>query len=334
MFKITVLIAAYSEEKTIKKAVLSVLDQTLKPYEVIVVNDGSTDRTEEILKELEKHPLVYVIHLKENTGRKARAQRVALPYIRGDLVATLDADSEWDKDFLLKATAHFYDNLVGGVAGYVISKKHNLLTAARELQYLIGHALYKAGMNVLNIVLVMPGCGSIMRRKFFNPTDDTITEDMDLTLSILEKGYRVVFEPEAIIYTEDPSTFKSYVKQIIRWFSGFMQVVRKRWRNFPRRVRAIVVMIMGEAIIFPLMLIISSLLLLAHNSLALYPLLIIALDFIPYIIAAVYGLVKLKRLDLIAALPVALILRIVDYFVWIYCFIKEMIFKKKEERWL
>lgn len=332
--KISVLIPAYNEEKTIERAIESVLNQTLKPYEIIVVNDGSTDRTGEILKKYEDNPSIIIINLTKNTGRKARAQRVALDYISGDIVAVMDADSELDPNFLLTLAPYFVYEDVGGATGMVMSKKRNWLTSVRQIQYIIAHMLYKLGMSVINAVLVMPGCGSLVRRELFEPEDDTLAEDMDLTLSILERGYRVIFDPRAITYTEDPPTIKLYVKQIKRWYSGALQSYRKRWSRLPLRVKMTVILITAESTIYPIALALAiASLILAHSSF-IYLASILALDFIAYSIAAIAGAIKLRRIDLIPMIIPATFVRILDYLVWWECLIRECILRKRLTVWL
>ena len=332
--KISVLICAYNEERTIERTIESILNQVLKPYEIIVVNDGSTDRTREILKKYEKNPSITIVDLPTNSGRKARAQKAAIDYITGDLIALIDADTEVNREFLLRLAAHFVDKSVGGSAGRVFSKRRSWITAVRQIEYLIAFGpTGRLGMNVLNAVLVMPGCGCMVRRELFDPSDDTVSEDMDLTLSILERGYKVVYEPKAIAYTEDPPTLRLYIKQIIRWYSGALQNFRKHWKRLPTHIKSIIAILFFELTSFPLVISAFSLLSMLNPSYLTILLIAILMDSIPVIIAGLYGFFKFKRKDVLLAIFPAILVKYLHYIVWFYCLFKEYVLEK-EMRWL
>ena len=132
----SVVIPAYNEEKGIVACIESVLSQSIRPDQVVVINDGSTDRTAEILKRFSGR--ITVVHLSKNTGNKALALRAALPIVRGDIVVYTDGDSELDPKAIGKILPHFFDADVGGVSGVVRSRRHNAITGMRELQYIMG----------------------------------------------------------------------------------------------------------------------------------------------------------------------------------------------------
>lgn len=332
--KVTVLICAYNEEKTIERTIESALDQILKPYEVIIVNDGSTDNTRKILERYRRNPSIIVIDLPRNSGCKARAQKAAIGYISGDLVALIDADTEVSREFLLMLVPHFVDKRVGGVTAKIMSRRRNWLTAVRQIEYIIAFGpTGRLGMNALNVVLILSGSCCIVRKELFEPSDDTVTEDFDLTLSILEKGYKVAYEPRGIAITEDPPTLRLYINQISRWYSGALQNFKKHWRRMPLRIKLLTSLIFLEFTILPLIML-SLLILTLINPLYLYGLLaMLFFDLIPSVIAGIYGAFKLNRRDLLPAILPAIAIKFLNYLVWTKCVFSTYILKK-EPVWL
>ena len=327
--RLSFLLCAYNEEKTIERTLRSILNQRVKPDEIIVVNDGSTDGTAEILKRFEDKCII--VNLPRNTGNKARAQRVGLGYVTGDLVAFTDADTELDPAFLENGLPYFLDPLVGGVSGQVLSKKKNWLTCVRQIQYLIGQDLYKRGMGVSNTIFVIPGCAGIVRRRLFHASFDTVTEDMDMTLRINERGYKILYAPNVKVYTTDPTNLSSYFRQITRWHSGYFQNLKKHFKPAPFRVKVqmilpfleIALSLLGTILLIP-SLIFSNLLLLFAS---LFEILVVE-------VFVLYGAMKLSRKDLLLHLPSYFLVRIVEVYVWLKCLVSELILHKHESRWL
>ncbi len=330
----SVIIPAYNEEKSIAKCIDSVLQQTIVPERVIIVNDGSNDLTQqiaELYKEIFPEKLV-VVNLKKNTGNKALALRYAMPYLEGELVFYTDADSELEPNAFEYMIQHFLDPRIGGVSGYVRSRKHNVITGVRELQYIMGQELYKKGKESLSAVIVIPGPIGAVRRELFDPRADTVTEDMDLTLSIVEKGYSIAYDPRAIAWTSDPPNLKSYVRQMIRWFSGFFQNIRKHFIQLPRRVKSVMALTFTEYTIFSIILDISLIFgIISGNYL---PFIVFGVsETLPWGLVSLYAAVKMKRKDLTKSVILMPLIRILDLHIWLYAFIKEMLFSRKESEW-
>ncbi len=328
--KVSFLLCAYNEEKTIEETLRSILNQTINPDEVVVVNDGSTDGTAETLKKFENE--CTIVHLPENTGNKAKAQMVGLRYLTGDIIAFTDADTTLDPKFLENGLPYFLDPFVGGVSGQVLSKKKNWLTAARQIQYLIGQGIYKRGMHALNSVMVIPGSAGIVRRKLFYASFDTVTEDMDMTLRINELEYKIVYAPDVKAYTSDPTDLGSYVRQTTRWYAGYFQNLRKHFRCVPLRIKfQMVIPFLETFLTFA-----GGLTLLASLMLPINPVLLSSLLFEIIAVEAfvIYGVLKLSRKDLLAHAPAYFFVRIVDLYAWLKCLFKELILHKREMKWL
>ena len=135
--KISVLIPCHNEEKSIQTCVQSCLDQSRIPDEIVVVNDGSTDRSAEILAGFGDQ--IKVVTLEKATGNKSFAQEYGLRFVSGEIFITTDGDTVLDRDFVKIVEEDFTRNpQISAIAGYVRSRKYNWLTACRAFEYAIG----------------------------------------------------------------------------------------------------------------------------------------------------------------------------------------------------
>ncbi|MHA1710954.1 MAG: glycosyltransferase [Candidatus Freyarchaeota archaeon] len=327
--KVSFLICAYNEEGTIEETLQSVFNQSMKPSEVVVVDDGSTDATPAILEKYKTK--IKIVRLKTNTGNKAKAQMAGLKHVSGDIIAFTDADTVLHPFCLEKMVRHFLDPKVGGVCGKVVSRKHNWLTAVRQIQYIIGHSVYKQGMNALNAITVIPGCVGAVRRRLFEVSADTITEDMDLTLIISRLGYKIVYESEAVAYTNDPYNLGSYIRQTTRWNLGFIQNLKKHFTHVSPRLKFELLLLTIDPMFF-----------FATAPIAVYsflflnfslPAYVLLLDLAVSTVLALYGVMKLSRYDLLVAIVPYLFLRVVDGLVWLKCLCKEFLLGKSDLSW-
>ena len=181
--KISILIPCHNEEKSIRKCVESCLNQTHTADQILVVNDGSTNRSGEILASFGSK--IEVLTVSVATGNKSYAQQLGLTRIDGDVFIATDGDTVLDSDFVKRAAENFKDDKLTAVSGYVRSIKYNWLTACRELDYVIGQNLHKLAQSYINFILVIPGCAGAFRTRVFKEfitfDHDTLTEDMDFT---------------------------------------------------------------------------------------------------------------------------------------------------------
>lgn len=234
MKQTSILIPAYNEEKGIEKTINSCLNQSKRPSEIIVVNDGSTDKTLEILKSFGKQ--IKVINLKKNTGNKSKAQEIGLKYVYTDIFITTDADTELDKKFIEAILKKFKEDNYSAVCGYVKSNRDNWITRIREINYVVSQTIYKKAQTQINALFVLAGCSSAFKTKDFKEVvtfeHDNITEDLDFTYKFKIANKKIGYEENAIVYTQDPNTLKSYFKQIYRWYSGGWTCLKKKQGNF------------------------------------------------------------------------------------------------------
>jgi len=207
--------------------VASVLASNLPNLRVIVVNDGSADRTGELLDgRFGQDERVRIIH-QVNRG-KAAALNVAMSQADTEIVVTIDADTEVEPDAIRKLLRHFSDPKTGAVAGNVkVGNRSRWLTRWQALEYITSQNMEKRAFDLLNCITVVPGALGAWRKKAIDAaggiTADTVAEDADLTIAIRRLGWRISYDEEAIAWTEAPETPGALIRQRFRWTFGTLQ---------------------------------------------------------------------------------------------------------------
>lgn len=228
---VSVLIPAHNEESVIVETVRAVLDSDYADLHVVVVNDGSADRTGALLEEhFGEDPRVKVIH-QENRGKSGALNR-ALAEARSEIVVTIDADTEVEPDAIGKLARHFSDATVGAVAGNVkVGNRSRWLTRWQALEYITSQNMEKRAFDLLNCITVVPGALGAWRRSAVQTVGgfapDTVAEDADLTIALRRTGWRILYDEEAIAWTEAPETPAALIRQRFRWTFGTLQSVWK-----------------------------------------------------------------------------------------------------------
>ena len=224
---VTVLIPAHNEESVIVQTVQSVLLSDYSDMRVIVVDDGSTDATLELLNSnFGSNAYVQIIH-QVNRG-KAAALNNALSHAQTEIVVTIDADTEIEPDAIRNLLRHFSDPKVGAVAGNVkVGNRSRWLTRWQALEYVTSQNMEKRAFDLLNCITVVPGALGAWRREAIEAaggiTADTVAEDADLTIAIRKLGWRVTYDEYAIAWTEAPETPGILIRQRFRWTFGTLQ---------------------------------------------------------------------------------------------------------------
>jgi peptidoglycan-N-acetylglucosamine deacetylase len=224
---VTVLIPAHNEETVVVQTVTSVLASDVKSLRVIVVNDGSTDKTGPLLDASFGDDLrVRIIH-QVNRGKAAALHR-ALGESDTEIVVTIDADTEIEPDAISKLLRHFSDPTVGAVAGNVkVGNRSRWLTRWQALEYITSQNMEKRAFDLLNCITVVPGALGAWRKQAIEAaggiTADTVAEDADLTIGIRRLGWRISYDEEAIAWTEAPETAGALIRQRFRWTFGTLQ---------------------------------------------------------------------------------------------------------------
>jgi cellulose synthase/poly-beta-1,6-N-acetylglucosamine synthase-like glycosyltransferase len=228
---VTVLIPCFNEEKVIESSVRRILASHWKNLEVLVLDDGSTDGTSEVVaKAFADEPRVR-LRTFENGG-KARALNRGLAEASGEIVVALDADTLFPPDTIPKLARWFADPAVGAVAGNaIVGNRRNLVTRWQALEYVTAQNLERRALAALGAVTVVPGAVGAWRRSALDALGgypaDTLAEDQDLTLAVQRAGWRVEFDPDARAYTEAPETVSGLLKQRFRWSFGTLQCIWK-----------------------------------------------------------------------------------------------------------
>jgi len=230
----SIVIPAHNEEGAIKETVNNLKDLNYPIYEVIVVNDGSTDRTAEILDQMvsEDSEHLRVIHLSPNGG-KSRALNMGSLFSRGELLLFIDADCLLDKNALKYFAWHFVNfPRVGAVTGNPrIRNRTTLLGKIQVGEYSSIIGLIKRAQRVLGKVFTVSGVINAFRKGAFCTCgffdSDTVTEDIDMTWKLEKQFWDVRFETRAIGWILTPETLSGLWAQRVRWAQGAMQVARK-----------------------------------------------------------------------------------------------------------
>jgi cellulose synthase/poly-beta-1,6-N-acetylglucosamine synthase-like glycosyltransferase/peptidoglycan/xylan/chitin deacetylase (PgdA/CDA1 family) len=231
---VAVLIPAYNEEMVIERTVRSVLDSDYPHLRAIVIDDGSTDRTAEVTRAAFQEEIAdgrVTVLTKPNSG-KAEALNYALENVTEELFVGIDADTVVASDAISKLVPHFRDSRVAAMAGNAkVGNRVNLWTRWQALEYITSQNFERRALNTLNAVSVVPGAIGAWRtadvRAAGGYHHDTVAEDADLTMALLQAGYHVNYEDRSLAYTEAPTTANGLMRQRFRWSFGIMQAVWK-----------------------------------------------------------------------------------------------------------
>ncbi len=239
---VAVLIPAFNEEKVIVNTVHAVLGSNYPALRVIVVDDGSKDNTYEVVCEAFQRECdrgQVLVLTKENSG-KAEALNFGLARVEEEIFIGIDADTIIAPDAISKLVDYFADAQVAAVAGNTkVGNRVNLWTRWQALEYITSQNFERRALNVFGAVTVVPGAIGAWRTKAvrqaggFHP--DTVAEDADLTMSLLEHGGRVGYEDRALAWTEAPTRPSGLMRQRFRWSFGILQAVWKHRRVFARK---------------------------------------------------------------------------------------------------
>ena len=239
---VAVLVPAYNEEKVIVRTIRSALTSDYPNLRVIVIDDGSSDATLEAARTafaLEAASGRVLILTKANSG-KADALNFGLEHLRGEeIFVGIDADTVIARDAISRLIPHFLNPKVGAVAGNAkVGNRINLWTRWQALEYITSQNFERRALNTMGAVSVVPGAIGAWRvsavREAGGFHTDTVAEDADLTMALLQLGYRVEYEDLALAYTEAPVDARGLMRQRFRWSFGILQSVWKHRGAFAR----------------------------------------------------------------------------------------------------
>jgi biofilm PGA synthesis N-glycosyltransferase PgaC len=240
----SIVIPCHNEERQIIDTIEQLLKLDYPAYEIIAVDDGSTDKTASILKDLcNKHEKVRAVYLKENQGKGA-ALNTGCMVARGDLILTIDADTLLDPEALKWMAWHFHKfPRVGAITGNPrVLNRTTLLAKIQTGEYATIIGLIKRAQRLLGKVLTVSGVIAAFRKQAIASVGfwdtDMLTEDIDITWKLEKQFWDVRYEPKAICWVLVPETIKGLWRQRLRWAQGGIEVLRKHkdiWHDWRQR---------------------------------------------------------------------------------------------------
>jgi len=258
-YKVSIIVPSYNEELTAPKTVENLLKSTYPDIEIVFVDDGSKDNTFKNISELYgNYPKVKV--LTKPNGGKASALNYGISQASGELLVCIDADTVLHPEAISRMVSYFDNPEVAAVAGNVkVGNRKNLLTRWQSIEYITSQNFDRRAYDALNSIMVVPGAIGAFRRDAVQNvgmfTTDTLAEDCDLTLRLLEAGYKVRTCNDALAFTEVPETLHMLLKQRFRWTFGIMQSFWKHRGNmFVRRNPNLGWVVLPNILIFQLIL--------------------------------------------------------------------------------
>lgn len=263
---VSVVIAAFNEEKVIGETLAAIEQLKYPRLEVIVVDDGSSDSTHEILHKLcETRQGLKVISTPN--GGKAAALNRGFEVAQGKVAVTIDADTHLRPETIGMMVRHFNDGRVGAVAGLVrVGNDRGFLTAWQAVEYISSIAVERTAQSLTRSVMIAPGACSAWRTELVRAvggfSSDTLAEDSDMVLRLNRLGHVTVQENNAVAFTEAPQTLRQLLRQRIRWTFGSVQVLWKHrsivgirngamgWFTYPNACLALLVPIVFLPLVY------------------------------------------------------------------------------------
>ncbi|WP_343616328.1 polysaccharide deacetylase family protein [Flavobacterium sp.] len=235
--KVSIIVPAYNEEINAVKTIENLLCQDYSDYDIVFVDDGSKDKTFEMIRNaFENNPKVKV-HTKPNGG-KASALNYGIELTESEYVICIDADTQLKTDAVSQLMKGFRIQLknneeVGAVAGNVkVGNENTMLTKWQSIEYTTAQNFDRRAFDLINGITVVPGAIGAFKKTAIQKaggfTTDTLAEDCDLTIRILRNDYHIINCIEAVAITEAPESLKEFMKQRFRWSYGVMQAF---WKN-------------------------------------------------------------------------------------------------------
>ncbi len=234
---VSIIVPVYNEEKIVADSVKSLLDLNYSNYEIIIVNDGSTDKTKGVAEQLVgyqkgRYSDIKISLIDKPNGGKSKALNAGILFSKAEFVLCMDGDSQLTPDSLKLAVRHFVDPEIGAVAGNVkVLNRGKFFTDLQALEYIEGLNMARSAQSFISLVNIIPGPIGLFRKKAIEGagyySSDTFAEDADLTLNILASGWKIYYEPNSVSFTEAPVKLQQLMKQRYRWTRGILQSIRK-----------------------------------------------------------------------------------------------------------
>jgi poly-beta-1,6-N-acetyl-D-glucosamine synthase len=233
---ISVIIPAHNEEMTIEFTIKSVLEQNLINLQVIVVDDGSIDKTNQICGRLaSREPRLNILRNDQRVG-KFSAQNLALNFCRGEYVIILDSDSSLQKDAFFEAIKKFHDPDVGAVSCNLRARNYrkNVITRLQDFEYLTSISLGRISQAWWGTLFIVSGGYGVFRREALENVggyDVHTGEDGDVTIKIRKAGWKIAFAPRSLCLTNVPDSVSGLIRQRLRWDNCLINIPVRKHNN-------------------------------------------------------------------------------------------------------
>jgi cellulose synthase/poly-beta-1,6-N-acetylglucosamine synthase-like glycosyltransferase/peptidoglycan/xylan/chitin deacetylase (PgdA/CDA1 family) len=258
--RVAVLIPAYNEEKVIVRTIRSVMMSNYKNIRIVVIDDGSSDNTSRVARDAYPADIASgrLTVLTKPNGGKADALNYALERIDEEIYVGIDADGVIAHDAISNLVPHFANPKIGAVAGNAkVGNRVNLWTRWQALEYITSQNFERRALDLFDVVMVVPGAIGAWRTA---PVlagggyhSNTVAEDADLTMNLLEQGYWVIYEDRALAFTEAPVNADGLMRQRFRWSFGILQAIFKHKGAISKR-RAMGLFALPNILIFQILL--------------------------------------------------------------------------------
>jgi cellulose synthase/poly-beta-1,6-N-acetylglucosamine synthase-like glycosyltransferase/peptidoglycan/xylan/chitin deacetylase (PgdA/CDA1 family) len=258
--RVAVLIPAYNEEKVIVRTIRSVMMSNYKNIRIIVIDDGSTDNTCRVATDAYPADIASgrLTVLTKPNGGKADALNFGLNRTNEEIYIGIDADGVIAHDAITNLVSHFADPKIGAVAGNAkVGNRVNLWTRWQALEYITSQNFERRALDLFDVVMVVPGAIGAWRTAAVKQGGcyhtNTVAEDADLTMNLLEQGYWVIYEDRALAFTEAPVDMNGLMRQRFRWSFGILQAIFKHRGAIAKR-RAMGLFALPNTLIFQILL--------------------------------------------------------------------------------
>ncbi len=233
---ISVVIAGHNEATAIRPCLVSLAEQTRRPDEIIVCDDGSTDGTRQVLHTLRREKLIDTALCNQVRCGKAAMANFGMQVAKGDIVINLDADCSFDRDAIATIVGAFADPAVGVACGNIGVRNalRSVVAGVQAVEYLISISLGRELLDRLNMIVCASGAFSAYRRQALYRIgihDPGPGEDFDVTLRLRRAGWRVRFVPESWCMTDVPETLSALVRQRRRWDRDTIRIRLRRFKD-------------------------------------------------------------------------------------------------------
>jgi len=238
---ISVIVVGHNEADSIERCVRSLREQSLPNLEIVIVSDGSSDRMAAVSARLVKQGLADRALATQLRGGKSSGINLAIRAASGGIIVNVDCDCSYDRFAIENIVRHFDDPSIGAVCGDIVPRNGDASLVARfqEIEYLFTLSVGKRIGAALEQVVCISGAFGAFRREALDSIgafDVGGGEDLDLTLRLRAKNWRIAFAEEAVCYTDVPERLWPLIRQRLRWERDAIWIrYRKHWRSMDPR---------------------------------------------------------------------------------------------------